>query len=248
MPEPFNKRSLVTVPDELGVDSHVNPHSSSTETECVAKTVSPIPRFRRHFSQNASSAENETIRVLASTIIPPVDNFKQDTKDEQQEEFCDQITDSQSCLDTKSKLLLNSPDSCSESTAATPQLEPKNSQRSYGSGTAESPLVKPAPIDDSFTIQTPLPSIPRRVVSSCDNNQKMMSGQSLTLSCKPAKRVLDFFQSEGDENASSLSSHMPKCDQVLCQDISQITKGISEEKNISGSSALPKEVCSCSLC
>lgn len=252
LPEPFTQRRQINVPKKLLADCCVKSQSNSTETELLSENSYPKANFSRHFSRNAIVVENETIQDLVSTVLPPLKSLdKQESKKEQQRDFFGSVvSDCITSQDTNNSHVLpkNFPGTCSESNSMNPQPQPNYPQTSLRTSTAESPLVKLTSSLDRFMIETPSQKIPSRLVSSCDVEHKKISSQRSNTCCKPAKRFLNFFHSEGDESASSAeSADKSKCDKIVCQHISQITEGFSEDGNTLGSSALSQEVCPCSL-
>lgn len=219
LPEPFNQRSPV-VPDELHMDFHGKSQPRSAET-VISEKASPEPYFGRRFSENSSIDEKQKIEVSApirQSVYSPV-----------------------ICQDTKATLPENSASTYSEPIVPKPESHKNYDKLSL----SESPLLKSESHRDGFAVETPSQSIPRRLVSSCDRTHEITSGHDSTQSCKPAKRTLDFFQSECDEHGLDLSGNNPEYDQFSDRAISQVTKGVSEEgRNPSFSSALPDEVCS----
>ena len=244
LPEPFTRRSEITVPDELSVDCCVESQQTPTQTELFTEKFDP--HFSRHFSQNAVVAETEKTQVLASVVVPPIDTVdKQDDKNEQQKKFVDPISVSNCVISqdsTKNAMQNSSPGTCAKSISMDPLLQP-NPQYSHGR-TVESPVFKLTSSTESLTIETPLQSVPKRSVSSCDVSDKMITSQGPTPCCKPAKRALNFFHLEGDDE-SALDSRVDKskCNEVVCKHISQIAEGFSKNGNICGLSSPSREVC-----
>lgn len=246
LPEPFTQRRQVTVPHEFPADCYEESQLTFTQTEFSSEKFNPGSHFSRHFSQKAVVAETEKTQALASVDVPPINTVdKKDNKSEQQKEFVDSISVSNFVVsqDTENEVQNNSPGTCSKSIWKNPQLQSNSLQCSRGS-IIESPTCKLTSSNDSSTIetQTPLQLVPKRSVSSCVISQKMMTSQRSTPFCKPAKRALDFYHSEGDDESTLDSgADESKCE-VVRKHTFQIPKGFSKDGNIHGSSSPLREV------
>jgi chromatin licensing and DNA replication factor 1 len=80
--------------------------------------------------------------------------------------------------------------------------QPINPEVSADVYTSTSPKCKPDSSVDKLLLETPAQSTPRRAMHSSDDQHMDTTGQKQTLSCKPAKRVLDFSYMEADKGAS----------------------------------------------
>ncbi|PON53614.1 DNA replication factor [Trema orientale] len=237
LPEPFIQRNQINIPNKLLSDCYVKSEPDLIEPELLSEKDYPNAHFSRHFSQNAV-VENEKTQDLVSIVHPPLNGLdKQDCKKEQQgESNCITSQDTNNGHGMPKKF----PGTCCKSVSIHPQLQPDSPQSSVGISTAENPLADLT--SGTLMIETPSQSIPRRLVSSYDVSHKIMSSQSSTPGCKPAKRVLNFFHVEGDESASSEeSADKSKCDENVCHGISHTSEGFSEDGDTLGSSSAPQE-------
>ncbi|KAJ6738379.1 DNA REPLICATION FACTOR CDT1 [Salix koriyanagi] len=170
--EPFNERSETIAPEPMFADHSREYLPAATESQMLSTPSHLQLSFNRHFSQKTFSEEEKT-HLLAS----PVPSSVSPSGDLHNEHLNEARTG-------------EFPD------------QPINPEVSADVYTSTSPKCKPDSLVDKLLLETPAQSTPRRAMHSSDDKQRDTTGQKQTLSCKPAKRVLDFSYLDDDKGAS----------------------------------------------
>ncbi|KAJ6707258.1 hypothetical protein OIU85_027594 [Salix viminalis] len=170
--EPFNERSETIAPEPMFADHSREYLPAATESQMLSTPSHLQQSFNRHFSQKTFSEEEKT-HLLAS----PVPSSVSPSGDLHNEHLNEARTG-------------EFPD------------QPINPEVSADVYTSTSPKCKPDSLVDKLLLETPAQSTPRRAMHSSDDKQRDTAGQKQTLSCKPAKRVLDFSYLDDDKGAS----------------------------------------------
>ncbi|KAJ6396650.1 hypothetical protein OIU77_021640 [Salix suchowensis] len=196
--EPFNERSETIAPEPMFADHSREYLPAATESQMLSTPSHLQLSFNRHFSQKTFSEEEKTHLLASLTNL--------DIKSEQARQLCIPY---------------------SKSTSVNPlPSQPINPEVSADVYTSTSPKCKPDSLVDKLLLETPAQSTPRRAMHSSDDKQRDTTGQKQTLSCKPAKRVLDFSYLDDDKGASE-----------YCEFLHD-----NSTQPLAGSSSLPKKV------
>ncbi|KAJ6766843.1 DNA REPLICATION FACTOR CDT1 [Salix purpurea] len=141
--------------------------------------------------------------------------------------FCSK-SNGQTNLDIKSEQARQLCIPYSKSTSVNPlPSQPINPEVSADVYTSTSPKCKPDSLVDKLLLETPAQSTPRRAMHSFDDKQRDTTGQKQTLSCKPAKRVLDFSYLDDDKGASEYCEFLhDNSTQPLAGSSSLLKKGV----------------------
>ncbi|KAM5570227.1 CDT1-like protein a, chloroplastic [Rosa sericea] len=220
LPEPFSKRSQTPVLKQLSTDSSTEPKPTSIETELLSEKVCPYPYISRHFSRNNVVAETEKTQVLSSPLPLPLAGGmnNQGIKSGLQKEFHVVSYDPEQDIKNWQRK-----ESCSKSSIIDHSIHLNHPQPSIGSSIPDSPLVKLTSSANSLMIETPQPLTPRRSMPSCDAKHETLNTQKSTSCYKPAKRVLDFSDLEGDKSALDYTADESGCYNIVHQDIPKAT-------------------------
>uniref|UniRef100_A0A6N2NJA2 Uncharacterized protein n=1 Tax=Salix viminalis TaxID=40686 RepID=A0A6N2NJA2_SALVM len=181
---------------------------AATESQMLSTPSHLQQSFNRHFSQKTFSEEEKT-HLLASPVpssVSPSGDLHNEHLNEARTgefpEFCSK-SNGQTNLDIKSEQARQLCIPHSKSTSVNPlPSQPINPEVSADVYTSTSPKCKPDSLVDKLLLETPAQSTPRRAMHSSDDKQRDTAGQKQTLSCKPAKRVLDFSYLDDDKGAS----------------------------------------------
>lgn len=206
--EPFNERSETIAPEPMFADHSREYLPAATESQMLSTPSHLQLSFNRHFSQKTFSEEEKT-HLLASPVpssVSPSGDLHNEHLNEARTgefpEFCSK-SNGQTNLDIKSEQARQLCIPYSKSTSVNPlPSQPINPEVSADVYTSTSPKCKPDSLVDKLLLETPAQSTPRRAMHSFDDKQRDTTGQKQTLSCKPAKRVLDFSYLDDDKGAS----------------------------------------------
>lgn len=207
--EPFNEISETIAPEPMITDQSREYLPAAIESQMLSTPSHLRPSFNRHFSQKTPS-EEEKVQLLASSPVPSSVSPSGDLHNEhlneartgESPEFCSKFN-FRTNLDIKSERARQSCIPYSKYTSFNPlPSQPINPEVSADVYTSTSPKCKPDSSVDKLLLETPAQSTPRRAMHSSDDKHKDTTGQKQTLSCKPAKRVLDFSYMEADKGAS----------------------------------------------
>lgn len=207
--EPFNEISETIAPEPMITDQSREYLPAAIESQMLSTPSHLRPSFNRHFSQKTFS-EEEKVQLLASSPVPSSVSPSGDLHNEhlneartgESPEFCSKFN-FRTNLDIESERARQSCIPYSKYTSFNPlPSQPINPEVSADVYTSTSPKCKPDSSVDKLLLETPAQSTPRRAMHSSDDKHKDTTGQKQTLSCKPAKRVLDFSYMEADKGAS----------------------------------------------
>ncbi|KAG6778946.1 hypothetical protein NC652_010770 [Populus alba x Populus x berolinensis] len=207
--EPFNEISETIAPEPMITDQSREYLPAAIESQMLSTPSHLRPSFNRHFSQKTPS-EEEKVQLLASSPVPSSVSPSGDLHNEhlneartgESPEFCSKFN-FRTNLDIESERARQSCIPYSKYTSFNPlPSQPINPEVSADVYTSTSPKCKPDSSVDKLLLETPAQSTPRRAMHSSDDKHKDTTGQKQTLSCKPAKRVLDFSYMEADKGAS----------------------------------------------
>ncbi|KAI5591140.1 hypothetical protein BDE02_04G058500 [Populus trichocarpa] len=206
--EPFNEISETIAPEPMITDQSREYLPAAIESQMLSTPSHLRPSFNRHFSQKTFS-EEEKVQLLASpvpsSVSPSCDLHNEhlnEARTGEFPEFCSKFN-FRTNLDIKSEQARQLCIPFSKSTSFNPlPSQPINPEVSADVYTSTSPKCKPDSSVDKLLLETPAQSTPRRAMHSSDEKHKDTTGQKQTLSCKPAKRVLDFSYIEADKGAS----------------------------------------------
>lgn len=206
--EPFNEISETIAPEPMITDQSREYLPAAIESQMLSTPSHLRPSFSRHFSQKTFS-EEEKVQLLASPVpssVSPSGDLHNEHLNEartgESPEFCSKFN-FRTNLDIKSERARQSCIPYSKLTSFDPlPSQPINPEVSADVYTSTSPKCKPDSSVDKLLLETPAQSTPRRAMHSSDDKHKDTTGQKQTLSCKPAKRVLDFSYMEADKGAS----------------------------------------------
>ncbi|KAL9392266.1 hypothetical protein Peur_016186 [Populus x canadensis] len=206
--EPFNEISEIIAPEPMITDQSREYLPAAIESQMLSTPSHLRPSFNRHFSQKTFS-EEEKVQLLASPVpssVSPSGDLHNEHLNEARTgefpEFCSKFN-FKTNLDIKSERARQSCIPYSKFTSFNPlPSQPINPEVSADVYTSTSPKCKPDSSVDKLLLETPAQSTPRRAMDSSDDKHKDTTGQKQTLSCKPAKRVLDFSYMEADKGAS----------------------------------------------
>lgn len=206
--EPFNEISETIAPEPMITDQSREYLPAAIESQMLSTPSHLRPSFSRHFSQKTFS-EEEKVQLLASPVpssVSPSGDLHNEHLNEartgESPEFCSKFN-FRTNLDIKSERARQSCIPYSKYTSFNPlPSQPINPEVSADVYTSTSPKCKPDSSVDKLLLETPAQSTPRRAMHSSDDKHKDTTGQKQTLSCKPAKRVLDFSYMEADKGAS----------------------------------------------
>ncbi|KAG6777236.1 hypothetical protein POTOM_017053 [Populus tomentosa] len=205
--EPFNDISETIAPEPMITDQSREYLPAAIESQMLFTPSHLRPSFNRHFSQKTPSEEK--VQLLASpvpsTVSPSGDLHNEhlnEARTGESPEFCSKFN-FRTNLDIESERARQSCIPYSKLTSFNPlPSQPINPEVSADVYTSTSPKCKPDSSVDKLLLETPAQSTPRRAMHSSDDKHKDTTGQKQTLSCKPAKRVLDFSYMEADKGAS----------------------------------------------
>ncbi|XP_058739372.1 CDT1-like protein b [Vicia villosa] len=260
LPEPFSQETCNLTFNIGRADIAAEPSSTSNEI------VEPLKNLHlTNLAAELSSTSNEIIEPLKNLHLNAADQAKQvhsfsssenslssdesDSLYDQESESswqkeCTPMSDCERNLNAESgkqKELLSM--SFQANVVNTPSEHKTSSPRSVSRCISESPDLKIVSCADSLLTQTPALSAPERLVLGSDVKPQKMSAQK-SMSCfKPAKRALDFTQTEGncdlddrvDMLESSKTMHEFDCS-------SKLSKGRPEDCKSFDSVSLPREV------
>ncbi|XP_034890319.1 CDT1-like protein a, chloroplastic [Populus alba] len=207
--EPFNEISETIAPEPMITDQSREYLPAAIESQMLSTPSHLRPSFNRHFSQKTPS-EEEKVQLLASSPVPSSVSPSGDLHNEhlneartgESPEFCSKFN-FRTNLDIESERARQSCIPYSKYTSFNPlPSQPINPEVSADVYTSTSPKCKPDSSVDKLLLETPAQSTPRRAMHSSDDKHKDTTSQKQTLSCKPAKRVLDFSYMEADKGAS----------------------------------------------
>lgn len=206
--EPFSEISETIAPEPMITDQSREYLPAAIESQMLSTPSHLRPSFNRHFSQKTFS-EEEKVQLLASpvpsSVSPSCDLHNEhlnEARTGEFPEFCSKFN-FRTNLDIKSERARQLCIPFSKSTSFNPlPSQPINPEVSADVYTSTSPKCKPDSSVDKLLLETPAQSTPRRAMHSSDEKHKDTTGQKQTLSCKPAKRVLDFSYIEADKGAS----------------------------------------------
>lgn len=237
LPEPFSKRSQIPVLKQLSTDFSTEPKPTSSETVLLSE-VCPYPYISRHFSRNAIVVETEKTQVLSSPLrLSSADGMSnQNIKSGLQKESLvpSYVPDSMMEQDIKNR---QRKESCSKSSITNHSIQLNHPQPSIGSSVPESPLGKLTSSANTFMIETPAPLTPRRSMPSCDAKHETLNTQESRSCYKPAKRVLDFSDIEGDKSSLDSTADETACYNIAHQNIPKTTERTIEDRNLTCSPA-----------
>lgn len=252
LPEPFNQETCNLTFNIGRADIAAEPSSTSNEI------VDPLKNIHvTNLAAELSSTSNEIVEPLknlhlnAADLVKQVQSFsssenslssdESDSLDDQESESawqkeCTPLSDCERNLNAESGKQKESLSmSFQENIINTPSEHKIPSSRSVSHCISESPDLKIISCADSLLTQTPALSAPERLVLGSDVKPQKMTAQK-SMSCfKPAKRALDFTQTEGNDDLdsrvdlleSSKAMHAFDCNTKLSR----------------GSVSLPREVC-----
>lgn len=241
LPEPFSQRACNLICDDLPVNSSAELSSTSNLIDLVPKKPQLYPSFSKHFSKNVPN-QAEEIQCFSSSETSLSSNASDCLVNQASEiawqKGCAPLSDCVIDLNTEKD---NPKESLSVSFQPNVINTPKHMispPHSVSRSNFESPDMKTISCSDSLMIETPAQSAPGRLLP--DSNLKPQN----TSCFKPAKRVLDFSHTEGNDDIdnrvdmleSSKALHEFDC-------ISEPSRGCSEDCNSFGFVALPQEVC-----
>uniref|UniRef100_A0A3N7EU32 CDT1 Geminin-binding domain-containing protein n=1 Tax=Populus trichocarpa TaxID=3694 RepID=A0A3N7EU32_POPTR len=220
--EPFNEISETIAPEPMITDQSreylpaaiesqmlsTPSHPAAIESQMLSTPSHLRPSFNRHFSQKTFS-EEEKVQLLASPVpssVSPSGDLHNEHLNEARTaefpEFCSKFN-FRTNLDIESERARQLCIPYSKFTSFNPlPSQPINPEVSADVYTSTSPKCKPDSSVDKLLLETPAQSTPRRAMHSSDDQHMDTTGQKQTLSCKPAKRVLDFSYMEADKGAS----------------------------------------------
>ncbi|KAH8511608.1 hypothetical protein H0E87_008970 [Populus deltoides] len=206
--EPFNEISETIAPEPMITDRSREYLPAAIESQMLSTPSHLRPSFNRHFSQKTFS-EEEKVQLLASPVpssVSPSGDLHNEHLNEARTgdfpEFCSKFN-FRTNLDIKTERARQLCIPYSKSTSFNPlPSQPINPEVSADVYTSTSPKCKPDSSVDKLLLETPAQSTPRRAMHGSDDKLKDTTGQKQTLSCKPAKRVLDFSYMEADKGAS----------------------------------------------
>jgi chromatin licensing and DNA replication factor 1 len=206
--EPFNEISETIAPEPMITDQSREYLPAAIESQMLSTPSHLRPSFNRHFSQKTFS-EEEKVQLLASPVpssVSPSGDLHNEHLNEARTaefpEFCSKFN-FRTNLDIESERARQLCIPYSKFTSFNPlPSQPINPEVSADVYTSTSPKCKPDSSVDKLLLETPAQSTPRRAMHSSDEKHKDTTGQKQTLSCKPAKRVLDFSYIEADKGAS----------------------------------------------
>ncbi|XP_011035404.1 PREDICTED: CDT1-like protein b [Populus euphratica] len=205
--EPFNEISETIAPEPMITDQSREYLPAAIESQMLSAPSHLCPSFNRHFSRKTFSEEK--VQLLASPVpasVSPSGDLHNEHLNEARTgefpEFCSKFN-FRTNLDIKSGQSRQLCIPHSKSTSFNPlPSQPINPEVSADVYTSTSPKCKPDSSAGKLLLETPAQSTPRRAMHSSDDKHKDTTGQKQTLSCKPAKRVLDFSYMEADKGAS----------------------------------------------
>lgn len=206
--EPFNEISENIAPEPMITDQSREYLPAAIESQMLSTPSHLRPSFNRHFSQKTFS-EEEKVQLLASPVpssVSPSGDLHNEHLNEARTaefpEFCSKFN-FRTNLDIESERARQLCIPYSKFTSFNPlPSQPINPEVSADVYTSTSPKCKPDSSVDKLLLETPAQSTPRRAMHSSDDQHMDTTGQKQTLSCKPAKRVLDFSYMEADKGAS----------------------------------------------
>lgn len=206
--EPFNEISETIAPEPMITDQSREYLPAAIESQMLSTPSHLRPSFNRHFSQKTFS-EEEKVQLLASPVpssVSPSGDLHNEHLNEARTaefpEFCSKFN-FRTNLDIESERARQLCIPYSKFTSFNPlPSQPINPEVSADVYTSTSPKCKPDSSVDKLLLETPAQSTPRRAMHSSDDQHMDTTGQKQTLSCKPAKRVLDFSYMEADKGAS----------------------------------------------
>ncbi|KAL6183379.1 hypothetical protein ACLB2K_044790 [Fragaria x ananassa] len=234
LPEPFSKRSQRPVLKQLSADYLIEPQPASNETELLSEKVCLYPYISRHFSRNNIVSETEKAQVLCSPLpLPSADGMNnQGIKDGLQKQFLVLSHDpEQDIKNWKPK------EPCSKPSIIDHSIHLNHPQPPIGSSVPDSPLVKLTSSANSLMVETPQPLPPRRSMPSCDAKHETLDTQKSTSCNKPAKRVLDFSDLEGDKSAVDSTVDELTGYKIVHQDIPKATGKTVKDRHLTCSPA-----------
>ena len=206
--EPFSEISETIAPEPMITDQSREYLPAAIESQMLSTPSHLRPSFNRHFSQKTFS-EEEKVQLLASPVpssVSPSGDLHNEHLNEARTaefpEFCSKFN-FRTNLDIESERARQLCIPYSKFTSFNPlPSQPINPEVSADVYTSTSPKCKPDSSVDKLLLETPAQSTPRRAMHSSDDQHMDTTGQKQTLSCKPAKRVLDFSYMEADKGAS----------------------------------------------
>ncbi|OIW12007.1 hypothetical protein TanjilG_16118 [Lupinus angustifolius] len=235
LPEPSSKRTCSLISVDLPVNPSTTLSSTSSEIEPFPGKSHLCPSFGRHFSQKMD------LSCFPSSETPLLSNMSACLDNQENESSC-----KKECVASSHRL--SNPNNEGEqqesfsirfqpSVINTPvhMISPPDSISGISS---KSPDTKVVFCTDSLMTETPVQSAPQRLMPTSDVKLQNATTQN-SISCyKPAKRVLDFSLTEGDDDLDIREDKIESSRHEF-DSIPEPSRGCSEDFNFSGSVALP---------
>ena len=238
LPEPFSQQSQTLSPEQLTADSFIELQSTSIECEALSEKFHLYPSLTRHFSQKAVGAETEKTQPLASPV--PLLSVSSNSLINQESIIGQQMGITGVCSKFDSVTNQNIESGQHKESPATSTIVNSPIQQIKSSST---PIVKLGSSVGCLMLQTPAQLTPRRSLPSCEDKLKTPTSQKLTSCEKPAKRALDFSDSEHDKSELDSIVNESGCKNAVHDDILHTAEGIFKDGNVTGSLPLLQEVC-----